>query len=121
MSPEEPSLSDHEQRILAEIERNLAAEDPDFVKQVSEAKPKKESARLLRFSILGLIVGLLLFFGYLESWILGVFGFVVMLAAIVGIATSVRGLASKGNSGKGFLSDWMRKAEDRMRNKPDDA
>ena len=39
MSPDEPSLSDHEQRILAEIERNLAQEDPDFVRNVSEVRP----------------------------------------------------------------------------------
>ena len=59
MSPDEPSLSDHEQRILAEIERNLAAEDPDFVRNVSEARPTKNRRKLLRLSILGVILGLL--------------------------------------------------------------
>lgn len=117
MSPDEPSLSDHEQRILAEIERNLAADDPDFVRQVSEARPTKDSARLLRLSILGLVVGLALLFGYLTSWVLGVIGFLVMLGSVVGIVTSVRNLASAGRSPSGVLRDAWRRAEERMRSR----
>ena len=115
MSPDEPSLSDHEQRILAEIERNLAAEDPDFVRQVSEARPTKDSTRLLRLSILGLIVGLGLLIGYVSSVALGVAGFVVMLASIVGIVTSVRNLAAVGRAPSFLFRDALRRAEERMR------
>ena len=118
MSPEEPSLSDHEQRILAEIERNLAAEDPDFVRQVTEARPKKDSARILRLSILGLLVGLaLLLGGLLNSVGLGVLGYLVMLASVVGIVTSVRNLTAVGRAPSTVFRDVWRRAEGRMRSR----
>lgn len=115
MSPDEPSLSDHEQKILAEIERNLEAEDPDFVRHVSEARPAKDSTRLLRLSILGLIVGLGLLIAYVTNTGLGVLGFVVMLASIVGIVTSVRNLTSSGRAPSLLFRDAWRRAEERMR------
>jgi hypothetical protein len=115
MTPEEPSLSEHEQRILAEIERNMAAEDPDFVRQVTEVRPTKESARLLRVSILGVVVGLLLLFGYLWTALLGILGFLIMLAGIAGIVTSVRGLSAGGRSPSSAFRDALRRAEDKMR------
>jgi hypothetical protein len=114
MSADEPSLSDHEQRILAEIERNLAAEDPDFVRNVSDPRPTVQSAKLLRISILGCVIGLLLLFGYLQTWVLGVVGFLVMLAGIYGIVTSIRG-PSAGRSPSSALRDALRRAEDKMR------
>ena len=117
MSPDEPSLSDHEQRILAEIERNLAAEDPEFVRQVSEVRPAKDSTRLLRLSILGLVLGLGMLIGYVSSVVLGVAGFVLMLASIVGIVTSVRNLAAVGRAPSLIFRDAWRRAEERMRSR----
>ena len=49
---------------------------------------------MLRFSILGLLVGLLMLIGFLTNTGLGVLGFVVMLASIVGLVTSIKNLAS---------------------------
>lgn len=117
MSPDEPSLSDHEQRILAEIEKNLKAEDPDFVRQVSEARPTRDSARLLRLSILGLLVGVALLIGYVSRVELGILGFLVMLASVVGIVTSVRNLATGGGSASSLFRDAFRRAEERMRSR----
>ena len=119
MTPDErePSLSDHEQRILAEIERNLAAEDPDFVRNVSEVRPTNDSIRMLRFSILGLALGLGMLIGFLTHTALGVLGFVVMLASIVGLVTSIRNLASAGRSPTFGIRDALKRAEDRMRTK----
>jgi hypothetical protein len=117
MSPDEPSLSDHEQRILAEIERNLAQEDPDFVRNVSAVRPKRDTSKLLRLSILGLIVGLGLLLGYAFNLVLGVLGFLVMLASIVGIVSSVRNMSSVGRSSNSVFRDALRRAEERMRPK----
>jgi hypothetical protein len=117
MSPDEPSLSDHEQRILAEIERNLAAEDPDFVRNVSEARPTKSSGKLLQLSILGLLGGLFLLLLNTTSVILGVLGFLLMLASVVGIVTSVRHLSAVGRSPSTVFRDALRRAEERMRSR----
>lgn len=114
---DEPSLSDQEQRILAEIERNLAQEDPDFVKQVSAARPVRVAGRLLRLSILGLIVGLGLLLLYTVNLVLGIGGFLVMLASAVGIAAAVRDLAKSGRSPSSVLLGALRRAEDRMRSR----
>ena len=116
MSADEPSLSDHEQRILAEIERNLKAEDPDFVRQVSEARPTKDASRLLRVSVLGLLVGIGMLVFYFLEVALGIVGFLVMLASVVGIVTSIRRISSGGRSGTVF-GDFVRRAEERMRSR----
>jgi hypothetical protein len=117
MSPDEPSLSDHEQRILAEIERNLAAEDPEFVRQVSEARGSKDSSKILRLSILGLLVGLGMLFFYTSNLAVGALGFMLMLACLVGIVTSVRSLTAVGRSPSHLFRDALRKAEERMRSR----
>jgi hypothetical protein len=117
MTPDEPSLSDHEQRILAEIEKNLKAEDPEFVRQVSEARPTKDAARLLRLSILGLVVGIALLVGYVSRVELGILGFLVMVFAVVGIVTAVRSLAAGGRPAGSLFRDAFRRAEERMRSR----
>ena len=112
---DEPSLSDHEQRILDEIERNLAADDPAFVRHVREGRPTKDAGKLLRLSILGVVCGLIMLFFFAKLLILGVVGFLLMLASIVGLATSFRDLATAGRSPSGVLRDAWRRAEHRMR------
>lgn len=117
MTADEPHLSDHEQRILDEIERNLAAEDPDFVRQVSSAKPVRHAARILRVGILGLLVGLGLLLANNVNLAFGVLGFLVMLASAFGIATAVRELTSHGRSPSSVLRGAWKRAEDRMRSR----
>lgn len=117
MSPDEPSLSEHERRILAEIERNLTAEDPDFVRQVSEARPAKDATRILRLGVLGVLLGLALLLFNTTSVALGVLGFLLMLASVVGIVTSIRHLSSVGRSPSSAFRDAWRRAEERMRSR----
>lgn len=115
MSMDEPSLSDHEQRILEEIERNLTQEDPDFVRNVSEVRSPKRSSLILKLSVLGFIVGFGFLLGYTSHLLFGVVGFVVMLGSVVGLAMSVRDLSASGRNPSAVLRDALRRAEDRMR------
>jgi hypothetical protein len=117
MSTDEPSLSDHEQRILAEMARNLEAEDPDFVRNVSQARPHKDSRRLFGLSILGLIVGIVLLCATIPTTkvLIGVAGFFLMLASVVGLVSAIRDRASGGRSPSTLFRDALRRAEDRMR------
>jgi len=72
-------LSDHEQRILEEIERRLAEEDPKLVEQVGRTDLYSHLARRIRLAafvfVLGL-VSLLLF--VVNPWIAAL-GFVAMV------------------------------------------
>ena len=117
MTADEPSLSDHEQRILDEIEKNLAAEDPDFVKHVSQARPQRDAARILRICVLGLVVGFGLLLANSVNLAFGVLGFLVMLASAFGVATSVRELATSGRSPSSVLRGAWKRAEHRIRSR----
>jgi hypothetical protein len=71
-------LSEHEQRILEEIERSLAREDPDLADRVS--RPFYGNlARRVRLAVLGLLVGFAMLVMFVLSPWWGVAGFVVML------------------------------------------
>ena len=50
-------LSDHEQRILEEIERRLAEEDPRLAEQVSNTSLYTHLARRIRWASLTFLVG----------------------------------------------------------------
>jgi hypothetical protein len=121
MTADEPSLSDHEQRILDEIARNLQAEDPDFVRHVSQARPTRDASRMLRVCIIGLLVGFGLLLLNSANLAFGVLGFLVMLASAFGIATSVRELATSGRSASSVLRDAWKRAEHRMRTRRRDS
>jgi Protein of unknown function (DUF3040) len=75
-------LSEHEQRILAEIERRLLEEDPKFAHQVGSTF-RAHLARRLKFAAVLFVVGLVMLAGFIKSVPLGVAGFVVMLLAFV--------------------------------------
>lgn len=114
---DDASLSEHEQRILEEIERNLVAEDSDFVRRVRHAGPRRDSIRLLRFSILALVVGLGLLLAFTVNIGLGILGFLVMLGGVVGIATSVRALAVGGKPPSAVMRDVWKRAESKLRDR----
>ena len=74
-------LSEHEQRLFEQIERSLS-EDPKFASAVRQSDPKFHARRRLILAGVGIVAGLaLLVYGTINNPILGVLGFVVMLAA----------------------------------------
>ena len=75
-------LSEHEQRILAEIERRLLEEDPKFAHQVGSSF-RAHLGRRLKLAVAGFVVGLIIVISstFFESVAVGVAGFVLMLAA----------------------------------------
>lgn len=74
-------LTPHEQRILEEIERRLAEEDPRLVASVSRATVAGHALRRIRLGLMGFVLGfVLLLFFVLSIWF-AVAGFVLMLAS----------------------------------------
>jgi hypothetical protein len=86
------SLNDREQQILAEIERQFYADDPDLVNAV------KNIDRFGRFGVrlplVGLVVGLgVLLATFTASQFVAVFGFAVMAVSATAL---VHGIRSRG-------------------------
>ena len=74
-------LSEHEQRILDEIERRLAEEDPRLVESVAGTSLMVHLLRRIRWSLLAFFAGfLMLMFFFVSVWI-AVVGFAVMVSS----------------------------------------
>lgn len=100
-------LSEHEQRMLDEIESALYAEDPKFVSSVSKQRPGRPNARRQWLAALLLLVGLALLVGGLmvpvaigDLKIVSLIGFFVMFAGGLLLLLSPRSGAGSGKSGK---------------------
>ncbi|QGF24225.1 DUF3040 domain-containing protein [Raineyella fluvialis] len=82
------ALSEHEQRLLEQMEAAFAAEDPKLADTLSGNSGRRLETRLAIGAGLAFIVGVvLLLVGIQTHWLISVFGFLVMLAAtIVGLS-----------------------------------
>jgi len=72
-------LTPHEQRILEEIERKLAEEDPRLVESVSKATVAAHALRRIRWGLAGFVIGFVLLLLFVASLWFAVGGFVLML------------------------------------------
>lgn len=111
-------LSDHEQRMLAEIERALYAEDPKFATTVRTTTLRTHYVRRIALSGVLVVAGLVVLLvavvnpDYLP---LGLVGFLLMLAGVLSVVTNIKrmrtgvipkgGRAARGSSsGEGRAS-----------------
>ena len=81
-------LSEHEERILAEIERQLAADDPRFVARARRRRPLTRSIRL-RLAIVLAVLGILSVVGLVVHIAFGALGMLLLFGAIVLAATAL--------------------------------
>ena len=90
-------LNEDEQRILAEIERQFHAQDPDSARRISSTTLQRYLARNSRWAALGFIVGLVvLMAAFASSWIIGIFGFLIMVASAVVLIQNLRKMSRLG-------------------------
>ena len=125
-------LSEQEQRLLDEMERNLYQNDADFVATVGGVRGRTNYRGIILGVVLVVVgIGVLLFGVGSSLLIVGVLGFVVMFAGVILALTPPRGLkaaprepsatASKAGAGRsgGFMSNlnerWEKRQEDRDR------
>lgn len=75
-------LSEHEQRLLEQIERALIDDDPKFASTVRSTDMRTRAKRKIRLSVVLVVLGLaMLIAGAVGPTVaLGVFGFLVMFA-----------------------------------------
>lgn len=72
-------LSEHEQRILEEIEKRLAEEDPRLVEQVGRTDLYTHLARRIRIAALAFVAGVLLMLAFVVNPVVAATGFVIMV------------------------------------------
>jgi hypothetical protein len=132
-------LSEHEQRILAEIERRLLEEDPKFAHQVGSSF-RAHLGRRLKLAVAGFVLGLIVVISstFLESVAVGVAGFVVMLACVFLFVRTMRrratvegpvsgpappagsaptGQRRQGGGSKGGIDAWWGRLTERWRSR----
>ena len=114
-------LSEHEQRLLDEMERNLYGGNPDVVQTPSGAtKPHAQSVAIgSLLAIAGIVV---LVMGVVTQIILiGILGFVAMFAGVL-LATRRRKLAhgERARESKPQRPSFMQRMEERWDNRQDD-
>jgi hypothetical protein len=86
-------LSEEELRLLEQMERALVAEDPKLASTLRGTRMRKHARRQMALGILSFIVGVVLLMSgaVLHETLLGIAGFVVMLASAYFTLVSWRG------------------------------
>ena len=90
-------LSEDEQRILSEIERQFYEQDPAFARGVSTTTLYSHAGRNLKWATLGFVAGLVLMLAsFAANLLLGFAGFVVMLVCAVVFERNLRKMGKAG-------------------------
>lgn len=86
------ALSEEEARLLHQLEQSLAAEDPDFASTLRGSKLFAHNRHIAIIAAFGFVAGLLVLFSgvTVPSVILGVLGFIMMLASAYIFLTAYR-------------------------------
>ncbi len=90
-------LSEHEQRILAEMEESLVREDPHFAERVKSETVYRHAGRHCIWSALGFAAGVAILVAfYSESVLVGLLGVAVMFGSAVVFERNVRRMGRAG-------------------------
>ena len=124
-------LSEHEQRLLEQIEQALYAEDPKFASAVRSARTRRWTRRWIVLAVAGVVAGLgVILIGLAAKLVfLGVIGFVLIVASCAYTATMLRtrrAAPASAGAGTGSTESKPRKSgvrsrmEDRLRRRFDE-
>lgn len=115
-------LSEHEQRILDEIERRLVNEDPAFARSADQSTPRGVALSRVKRAAITFVLGLLLLVGGLFAGLdnanmlvaFGLAGFVVMVVSVVLAVKATKDLTPI-SVGKPSPPGWFKGTEERWR------
>lgn len=116
-------LSEHEQRILDDIERQLHEEDPRFARSVSSTTLTAHLARRIRWTAVGFVLGFaMLMLFWLNTWI-ALIGFAVMLGCALLIYNWIKQIGADQlrtiqQSGRFSLTAMLARLSGRFPNTP---
>ncbi|MDQ1432291.1 MAG: hypothetical protein QOF40_2893, partial [Actinomycetota bacterium] len=108
-------LSEHEQRLLDQIERALYQEDPKFASTVRSTDLRTHMKRRLRRAAFVLVLGVVMLLGGLVSnhIAVGIAGFVVMVGALALALSAWKRLGSGSKPGLRAVGSEGRPSRDR--------
>ena len=90
-------LSEHEQKILAELEESLSKQDPRFAKNVRDTNVYSHGARRVRWGIAGFVLGLVVLLAFFSQNVyVGLVGVALMFASAIVIERNARLLGRAG-------------------------
>ncbi|MDA8070005.1 MAG: DUF3040 domain-containing protein [Actinomycetota bacterium] len=90
-------LSEHEQRVLHEMEQALYRHDPRFANRVRDESVYRYAGRNLRWSILGFLAGLAIMVAFFTvSPVAGFAGVALMFVSLVGVAVNLKRMGRAG-------------------------
>ncbi len=116
-------LSEDEERILKDIEREFYENDPAFAREVGETTLYRHAWRNIKLSLVGFVAGLAaLVLTLSTSYLLAFGGFLVMLACALVIERNARKMGKAGlesvtkrlNGGNG-LREYLGNSSEKMR------
>jgi hypothetical protein len=90
-------LSEHEQRILAELEDSLVRQDPEFAERVRSETVYRHAGRHCKWAAVGFVVGVgILVLFYTQSVVAGLLGVAIMVASAVFFERNLRRMGKAG-------------------------
>jgi ABC-type multidrug transport system fused ATPase/permease subunit len=112
-------LSEHEQKILEDIERRLQQEDPRFAQQVAHHSLMGLVSRRIRIGVLTFVAGFVLLMLFMVSIWIALVGFAVMLFSALFIYNQLRRLGrdtrAAGGGGRLSMSEILGRLGNRFR------
>jgi hypothetical protein len=90
-------LSDHEQRILAELEESLVRQDPEFAERVRSESVYRHAGRYCKWAAVTFVLGVAILVAfYSASVIAGFIGVLIMFASLVVFERNLRRMGRAG-------------------------
>ncbi len=90
-------LSEHEQRILAELEESLVRQDPDFAELVRSETVYRHAGRYCKWAAAGFVLGVAVLVAfYSQSVVAGLVGVAIMFASAVIFERNLRRMGKAG-------------------------
>lgn len=113
-------LSDHEQRILQEIEKRLQEEDPRLAEAVSKASVYTHVVRRIRWGVAAFVAGFLMLMMFAVSVFIAIAGFGIMLLSALFVYRHLRNMGRDqirevGASGRFSAAAFLARLVERFR------
>jgi hypothetical protein len=90
-------LSEHEQRILAELEDSLVRQDPEFAERVRSETVYRHAGRYCKWAAVGFVAGVAILVAfYSQSVAVGLVGVAIMFASAVIFERNLRRMGKAG-------------------------